>query len=389
MAATKVTINIESLLGKYLPGYAKSTLLPRWTDLQEKSILDSTEDEKCAICSKEHPAGLRCGICFDCAIEKGVIHECLEGTFNVDDPRIKSAGGAKGAKQEGTVIQSLVFEKGVFSEAEAKQWAKDHNFRADKVDSKKGEFRLRQQSPGDFDPNGFAPGEKFRTITITKGLQATIGFLSKAEAEKIASGVKAALGAAMGALGAPESREAGASGTSEAGKGSDTGDSDTRDPGAKSAGQEIIDGLMEAVAGVGLKTTEVREIKAQYEIFKVDQDRRLVFGPAMVPDKVDTQGDFELSEDIEEAAHKFIAEHRGIDDMHMVFDGIGVPVESFILREDTVAGKNEDGSDRILPKGTWMLGVKVTNDDTWLRVKSGELTGFSIVFRGEREAVHA
>jgi hypothetical protein len=31
-----------------------------------------------------------------------------------------------------------------------------------------------------------------------------------------------------------------------------------------------------------------------------------------------------------------------------------------------------------LPKGTWMIAMKVDNDETWAKVKSGELKGFSI-----------
>ncbi len=116
---------------------------------------------------------------------------------------------------------------------------------------------------------------------------------------------------------------------------------------------------------------------------KVDETQRLVTGPALVPNVVDSQGDFELKEEIEKAAHFFMAAHRGIDEMHKVFEGIGVPVESHLLRDSEFMGE------KLFPKGTWMLTVKVTNDDTWTKVKNGELRGFSIVFRGTREAISA
>jgi phage head maturation protease len=31
-----------------------------------------------------------------------------------------------------------------------------------------------------------------------------------------------------------------------------------------------------------------------------------------------------------------------------------------------------------LPKGTWMISMKVNNDDIWQKVKAGEIKGFSI-----------
>jgi hypothetical protein len=30
------------------------------------------------------------------------------------------------------------------------------------------------------------------------------------------------------------------------------------------------------------------------------------------------------------------------------------------------------------PKGTWMISMKVNNDDTWDKVKDGKLKGFSV-----------
>ena len=116
---------------------------------------------------------------------------------------------------------------------------------------------------------------------------------------------------------------------------------------------------------------------------KVDEAKRVVTGPVLVPDTVDLEGDFEFPEDIQEAAFKFMEDARNIGEMHTKFGGIGVPVESWILREAIFVDKGMEF--KIYPAGTWMMSVKVTDDKVWEKVRNGELTGFSIGFRGTRE----
>ena len=125
-------------------------------------------------------------------------------------------------------------------------------------------------------------------------------------------------------------------------------------------------------------------IRKTFFLTKVDEAKRIVTGPVLVPDAVDLQGDFEFADDIEEAAHKFMEDARNIGEMHTKFGNIGTPVESWIMREMVFV---DNGTEfKIYPKGTWMLSVKVTDDKVWEKVRNGELTGFSIGFRGTREA---
>lgn len=116
---------------------------------------------------------------------------------------------------------------------------------------------------------------------------------------------------------------------------------------------------------------------------KVDEAKRIVTGPVLVPGVVDLQGDFEFPEDIEEAAYKFMEDARNIGEMHTKFGGIGIPVESWVLREDIFVDKGSEF--KIYPKGTWLLSVRVQDDKVWEKVRNGDLTGFSIGFRGTRE----
>jgi len=95
-----------------------------------------------------------------------------------------------GSKAEGTVIQSLIFDKELFTAETAKKWALDHDFKADLVDDTGESIRLRQK-----DPNEFLE-DSFRTIELTDGVKAVIGRLKDGNdmdektAQELVSGIK-------------------------------------------------------------------------------------------------------------------------------------------------------------------------------------------------------
>lgn len=140
---------------------------------------------------------------------------------------------------------------------------------------------------------------------------------------------------------------------------------------------ELLDGLKAAAHSE-------TDVEKRFSFTKVDDAKRLVTGPVLVPNVVDLQGDFEFAEDIEKTAHQFMTDARNIGEMHRKFGNIGTPVESWVLRDDwfVEAGNNF----KIFPKGTWMMTVHVDDEDAWKKVLNGDLNGFSIGFRGTREA---
>lgn len=140
----------------------------------------------------------------------------------------------------------------------------------------------------------------------------------------------------------------------------------------------LVGMLMEDV-----QKTVNKDAVVTWSFTKQDEAKRVVTGPVLVPNVVDLQGDFEFAEDIEEAAFKFMEDARNIGEMHTKFGNIGIPVESWIAREPIFVDKGSEF--KIFPKGTWMMSVKVTDDKVWEKVRNGELTGFSIGFRGTRE----
>lgn len=102
-------------------------------------------------------------------------------------------------------------------------------------------------------------------------------------------------------------------------------------------------------------------------------EERLVYGVVLEPNGVDAQGDTISPEEIREAAHKFLQEYGNVGLQHQTFiNGKARILESFIAPADMLIG------DQTVRKGTWLMAMRVLDDDIWKAVKSGLITGFSI-----------
>lgn len=86
--------------------------------------------------------------------------------YLLEKDEFKKGGGVKRFCDEGTEIQTILFDKKEFTEAQAKAWAEKHGFKSD-VDEKENTYRLRQVNPDEF--------TDFRTIDIKKGIKAVVG----------------------------------------------------------------------------------------------------------------------------------------------------------------------------------------------------------------------
>ena len=106
-------------------------------------------------------------------------------------------------------------------------------------------------------------------------------------------------------------------------------------------------------------------------------EKQIAFAPVLIPKEADKQGDVIPKPAIEDAAHRYLANHRKVDSDHDLRDGKGTPVESWTLKQDTTFEQPDGTESRTYPKGTWVMGIKF-GDETWERVKSGELNGLSI-----------
>lgn len=115
-------------------------------------------------------------------------------------------------------------------------------------------------------------------------------------------------------------------------------------------------------------------------IFKTTEKQRIVYAAVLVPGEPDHDYDkgekILTAEEVEYVAHKWMEEYGNIDYMHGL-NNVAKPIETFILPMDweVTAYKQK----MTLPKGTWVMAAKVTNDQAWKDVESGKLTGFSIM----------
>lgn len=107
-------------------------------------------------------------------------------------------------------------------------------------------------------------------------------------------------------------------------------------------------------------------------VFK-NEEKRIVYGPVLIPNEKDSDDDVVTPEKIEQVAHKFVEDYGNVDLMHSL-NNVGRLVESYILPTDL-----EVNDKLTVPKGSWMMGVRVTDDDSWKAVKEKKLGGFSIM----------
>lgn len=121
--------------------------------------------------------------------------------------------------------------------------------------------------------------------------------------------------------------------------------------------------------------------------FATDDEKRIVIGPAMIPDlkifRKDSKGNpyyvYFSSDTIKMIAEKYMR-NKYIDNNDENHNGKAVSdvyvVESWI-KED-VQDKSSKYGYSDLPVGTWFVSMKVRNDEVWKKVKEGYLNGFSV-----------
>ena len=127
------------------------------------------------------------------------------------------------------------------------------------------------------------------------------------------------------------------------------------------------------------KEADMNEVSLVSKIAMVEEDKRLAYGVVLVPDEVDSQGDVAPAEVIEEAAHDYLASCRAVSKMHMA-PAMASVVESYIAPCEIRLGTQE------VKKGSWVIAVKVADEELWERIRSGEYGGFSVGGLAERAA---
>ncbi|GIO84539.1 hypothetical protein J25TS5_14710 [Paenibacillus faecis] len=152
---------------------------------------------------------------------------------------------------------------------------------------------------------------------------------------------------------------------------------------AKITHLSLVDKGANGVPFAIIKAAGKNAIKKQVQIAKVDDEKRVVIGVVYQPDTPDAHDDQMTADEIEKAAHLFMQNQHtyNIDKQHDLEADKGYVVESYIAPCDMEIG------DQVIAKGSWVAGVKVTDDDTWDAIKKEEITGFSMWGVGKREEI--
>ena len=119
---------------------------------------------------------------------------------------------------------------------------------------------------------------------------------------------------------------------------------------------------------------------------KVDEEKRMLISPALIPNKQifrydpNTDSDYYVyfsPETVRKASELYLKHnnhHKATHEHSERVSGV-LTVESWIKEGDSDKSKLY-GFD--LPNGTWFVKMKITNDDVWKKIKDGELKGLSI-----------
>ena len=125
--------------------------------------------------------------------------------------------------------------------------------------------------------------------------------------------------------------------------------------------------------------------KHEVELKEIDTEKRILMGAALIPNKKIYR------RNKEEEFYIYFAENTIRKAMELFFingnqssatfehknaiKGMTV-VESWLIEDEKMDKSQLYGFN--LPKGTWMISMKVDNDEVWQDVKEGKIKGFSI-----------
>lgn len=126
--------------------------------------------------------------------------------------------------------------------------------------------------------------------------------------------------------------------------------------------------------------------KHEVELKEIDAEKRILMGAALIPNKQIYRKNEKTKDEyyiyfseatIRKASELFLInanQNNSTLEHSTKLKGMSV-VESWIVESENDKSKNYGFS---FPKGTWVISMKVNNDEIWDKVKLGEVKGFSI-----------
>lgn len=125
--------------------------------------------------------------------------------------------------------------------------------------------------------------------------------------------------------------------------------------------------------------------KHEIALKEVNEEKRLLMGAALIPNKQiyrhngkDEYYIFFSEKTVRKASELFLMrgnQNNATYEHKQELNGMSV-VESWIIEDEKTDKSRLYGFD--LPVGTWMISMKVNNEDVWKDVKEGKVKGFSI-----------
>jgi hypothetical protein len=152
------------------------------------------------------------------------------------------------------------------------------------------------------------------------------------------------------------------------------------------SGVEVDAVALVDVPAIGVNFYAFNEQQAQ-AFAVVNEEERIVVGPAMIPDKKIFRRDmdgteyevFFTKETIRTIAEKFFK--KGFQTNGNEMHDLSKPVDLVFFQSwiaDESKGIPKMKQFESLPDGTWFLGAKINSDEAWAKVKDGTFRGFSV-----------
>lgn len=125
---------------------------------------------------------------------------------------------------------------------------------------------------------------------------------------------------------------------------------------------------------------------SEVKLAAVNKERRMLYGPALIPNKYIFRIDKNTGEEyymyfdtetVEKCAHLYLKKNlQHNTTLEHQFSVMGCPVvESWIIEGEQDKAYHFGLS---APVGSWIVGLNVTDDEIWNEVKEGNVKGFSI-----------
>jgi len=154
--------------------------------------------------------------------------------------------------------------------------------------------------------------------------------------------------------------------------------------------QELAIDAISLVSAPAIEENMVYMSKAKNNLTlaKVDEEQKRIISPALIPNKqifrYDPNTDSEYyvyfsPDTVRKSSELYLKHnnhHKATHEHNERVSGV-LTTESWII-EDPKMDKSRLYGYKNLPKGTWMVSMKINNSDLWSKIKDGELKGLSI-----------